>query len=93
MTLVAGAFGNLIHFGNLIQGKTLYQQIIGGMSHMKDSVQRRAWSDIRRGVFTPEPLTDVDEHWIEVTENSEMMCDLCKSFQQGAPTLRIAQDV
>ena len=41
--------------------------IIGGMSHMKDLVQRKAWSDIRRGVFTPEPLTDVDEHWVEVT--------------------------
>ena len=39
--------------------------IIGGMSHMKDLVQRKAWSDIRRGVFTPEPLTDVDEHWVE----------------------------
>ena len=54
--------------------------IIGGMSHMKDSVQRRAWSDIRRGVFTPEPLTDMDEHWVEVTEDSELMCDVCKGF-------------
>ena len=50
---------------------------------MKDSVQRRAWSDIRRGVFTPEPLADMDEHWIEVTERSEMMCDVCKSFIFG----------
>ena len=47
---------------------------------MKDSVQRRAWSDIRRGVFTPEPLT---EHWVEVTEDSELMCDVCKSFHQN----------
>ena len=57
--------------------------IIGGMKHMKDSGQRRAWTDIRRGVFTPEPLTDMDEHWIEVTERSEMMCDVCKSFIFG----------
>ena len=57
--------------------------IIGGMSHMKDLVQRKAWSDIRRGVFTPEPLTDVDEHWVEVTEDSELMCDVCKSFHQN----------
>ena len=57
--------------------------IIGGMSHMKDSVHRRAWSDIRRGVFTPESLTDVDEHWVEVTEDSELMCDVCKGFHQN----------
>ena len=57
--------------------------IIGGMSHMKDLAQRKAWSDIRRGVFTPEPLTDVDEHWVEVTEDSELMCDVCKSFHQN----------
>ena len=57
--------------------------IIGGMSHMKDLVQRKAWSDIRRGLFTPEPLTDVDEHWVEVTEDSELMCDVCKSFHQN----------
>ena len=57
--------------------------IIGGISHMKDLVQRKAWSDIRRGVFTPEPLTDVDEHWVEVTEDSELMCDVCKSFRQN----------
>ena len=50
---------------------------------MEDSGQRRAWSDIRRGVFTPEPLDDMDEHWIEVTETSEMMCNTCKSFQPG----------
>ena len=50
---------------------------------MKDSVQRRAWSDIRRGVFTPEPLTDVDEYWVEVTEDSELMCDVCKGFHQN----------
>ena len=57
--------------------------IIGGMKHMKDSGQRRAWTDIRRGVFTPEPLTDMDEYWIEVTERSGMMCDACKSFIFG----------
>ena len=72
-----------IRAGETKDAQTGSADIIGGMSHMKDSVQRRAWSDIRRGVFTPEPLTDVDEHWIEVTENSDMMCDLCKSFQQG----------
>ena len=72
-----------IRAGETKDAQTGSADIIGGRSHMKDSVQRRAWSDIRRGVFTPEPLTDVDEHWIEVTENSEMMCDLCKSFQQG----------
>ena len=37
----------------------------------------------RRGVFTPEPLTDVDEHWVEVTENSELMCDVCKGFHKN----------
>ena len=72
-----------IRTGETKDAQTGSANIIGGMSHMKDSVQRRAWSDIRRGVFTPEPLTDVDEHWIEVTEDSDMMCDLCKSFQQG----------
>ena len=50
---------------------------------MKDAVQRRAWSDIRRGVFTPEPLTDVDEHWVEVTEDSELMCEVCKGFHKN----------
>ena len=50
---------------------------------MEESGQRRAWSNIRRGVFTPEPLDDMDEHWIEVTESSELMCDNCKSFQPG----------
>ena len=72
-----------IRAGETKDAQTGSADIIGGMSHMKDSVQRRAWSDIRRGVFTPEPLTDVDEHWVEVTEDSEMMCDLCKSFQQN----------
>ena len=72
-----------IRAGETKDAQTGSANIIGGMSHMKDSVQRRAWSDIRRGVFTPEPLTDVDEHWIEVTENSEMMCDMCKSFRLG----------
>ena len=72
-----------IRAGETKDAQTGSADIIGGMSHMKDSVQRRAWSDIRRGVFTPEPLTDVDEHWVEVTEDSEMMCDLCKSFHQN----------
>ena len=61
--------------------------IIGGMRHMKDSGQRRAWNDIRRGVFSPEPLTETEEHWIEVKENSEMMCGTCKSFNHGDPRL------
>jgi len=25
----------------------------------------------------------MDEHWIEVTERSEMMCDVCKGFTYG----------
>ena len=33
----------------------------------------------------PEPLNDTDEHWIEVTEHSEMMCGSCKSFVMGDP--------
>ena len=57
-------------------------QIIGGMSDLKDLAQRRAWMDIRRGVFSPEPLDDTDEHWVEVTERSEMMCQTCKNFPQ-----------
>ena len=72
-----------IRTGDTKDAQTGSANIIGGMSHMKDSVQRRAWSDIRRGVFTPEPLTDVDEHWVEVTEDSELMCDVCKSFHQN----------
>ena len=55
-------------------------EIIGGMSDLRDLVQRRAWTDIRRGVFSPEPLSDMDEHWVEVTEQSEMMCEVCKNF-------------
>ena len=70
---------------NVLEGATTDAQtgsaeIIGGMSNMKDLVQRRAWSDTRKGGFTPEPLTDMDEHWIEVTETSEMMCDTCKKL-------------
>ena len=61
--------------------------IIGGMKHMKDSGQRRAWNDIRRGVFSPEPLAEAEEHWIEVKEKSEMMCDTCKTFLRGDPRL------
>ena len=72
-----------IRTGDTKDAQTGSANIIGGMSHMKDSVQRRAWSDIRRGVFTPEPLTDVDEHWVEVTEDSELMCDVCKGFHQN----------
>ena len=55
-----------IRAGETKDAQTGSADIIGGMSHIKDSVQRRAWSDIRRGVFTPEPLTDVDENWIEL---------------------------
>ena len=44
-----------IRAGETKDAQTGSADIIGGMSHMKDSVQRRAWSDIRRGVFTPEP--------------------------------------
>ena len=72
-----------IRTGDTKDAQTGSADIIGGMSHMKDSVQRRAWSDIRRGVFTPEPLTDVDEHWVEVTEDSELMRDVCKGFHQN----------
>ena len=72
-----------IRTGDTKDAQTGSANIIGGMSHMKDSAQRRAWSDIRRGVFTPEPLTDVDEHWVEVTEDSELMCDVCKGFHQN----------
>ena len=61
--------------------------IIGGMKHMKETGQRRAWTDIRRGVFTPEPLNDADEHWIEVTERSELMCDTCKGLVYGDPRM------
>ena len=58
-------------------------QIIGGMSDLKDLMQKRAWTDIRRGVFSPEPLDDMGEHWVEVTERSEMMCEKCKNFRQA----------
>ena len=34
-------------------------------------------------VFTPEPLAETDEHWVEVNERSEMMCDACKNFVYG----------
>ena len=74
-----------IRAGETTDAQTGSAEIIGGMSNMKDSVQRRAWSDIQRGVFMPEPLTDVDEHWIEVTEHSEMMCANCKAFTIGDP--------
>ena len=57
--------------GATTDAQTGSADIIGGMSGLEDSGQRRAWSDIRRGVFTPEPLDDMDEHWIEITETSE----------------------
>ena len=72
-----------IRAGEVTDAQAGSANIIGGMKHMKDAVQRRAWSDIRRGVFTPEPLTDVDEHWVEVTEDSELMCDVCKGFHKN----------
>ena len=72
-----------IRAGEITDAQAGSANIIGGMKHMKDSVQRKAWSDIRRGVFTPEPLTDVDEHWVEVTEDSELMCDVRKGFHQN----------
>ena len=50
---------------------------------MKEAGQRRAWTDIRRGVFTSEPLNDADEHWIEVTEHSELMWETCKYLIYG----------
>ena len=25
----------------------------------------------------------MDEHWVEVTEDSELMCDVCKGFHQN----------
>ena len=37
-----------IRTGDTKDAQTGSANIIGGMSHMKDSVQRRAWSDIRR---------------------------------------------
>ena len=55
-------------------------EIIGGMKHMKDSGHRRAWGDIRRSIFYPEPLDESEEHWIEVKRESTMMCDTCKGL-------------
>ena len=60
-------------------------EIIGGMKHMKDSGQRRAWSDIRRSIFSPEPLAESEEHWIEVKRESTMMCDTCKGLYWNDP--------
>ena len=54
--------------------------IIGGMKDMKDSGRRRAWGDIRRSLFYPEPLAESEEHWIEVKRESTMMCDTCKGL-------------
>ena len=59
--------------------------IIGGMKHMKDSGKRRAWSDIRRTIFSPEPLAESEEHWIEVKRESTMMCDTCKGLMWNDP--------
>ena len=55
-------------------------KIIGGMKDMKDSGRRRAWGDIRRSIFYPEPLAESEEHWIEVKRESTMMCDTCKGL-------------
>ena len=52
---------------------------------MKDSGQRRAWNDIRRGVFSPEPLAEAEEHWIEVKRESELMCESCQSLLRADP--------
>lgn len=71
-----------VRTGATVDATTESAEIIGGMNDMKDLVERKAWSDIRRGVFTPEPLSDMDEHWVEVTEQSEMMCEVCKNFHQ-----------
>ena len=50
---------------------------------MEGTDQRRPWSDIKRSVFTPEPLYDMDEHWVEVGQLSDVMCDTCKGFHPG----------
>ena len=60
-------------------------EIIGGMKHMKDSGQRRAWSDIRRSILSPEPLAESEEHWIEVKRESTMMCETCKGLYWNDP--------
>ena len=60
-------------------------EIIGGMKDMKDSGRRRAWGDIRRSLFYPEPLAESEEHWIEVKRESTMMCDTCKGLYWNDP--------
>ena len=60
-------------------------EIIGGMKHMKDSGQRRAWNDIRRSIFSPEPLAESEENWIEVKRESTLMCDTCKGLMWNDP--------
>ena len=45
--------------GATTDAQTGSADIIGAMNGMEDSGQRRAWSDIRCGVFTPEPLYDM----------------------------------
>ena len=52
---------------------------------MKDSGQRRAWNDIRRSVFSPEPSAESEEHWIEVKRESELMCDTCQGLMWTDP--------
>lgn len=47
---------------------------------MEEPTRGRQWSDIRRGIFTPEPLFDMGDHWVEVGPSSDMMCDACKRF-------------
>ena len=74
-----------IRAGDTTDVPTGSADIIGGMKHMKDSGQRRAWNDIRRGVFSPEPLAEAEEHWIEVKRESELMCDSCKNLLCNDP--------
>ena len=52
---------------------------------MEEPTKRCQWSDIRLGIFTPEPLFDMDEHWVEVGPSSDMMCYACKRFPHDDP--------
>ena len=73
---------SIVRAGDTTDAPAGSADIIGGMKHLKDSGQRRAWNDIRRGVFSPEPLAETDEHWIEVKRESEMMCESCQSLRR-----------
>ena len=42
--------------GETTDAQTGSADIIGGMKHMKEAGQRRAWTDIRRGVFHPRTI-------------------------------------